>query len=216
MPDNFFRDFVNISPSDGIIKDYKVFNLDENTNYNFNNLFHLYHYWHPKYENDIFNIPWNETYENKAIELYNKIKQPEKELVSIHVRRGDYLKHDHFCKLDISYYEKAINYFIPNIQKYHFVIFSNDIDWCRDNLIEGEMVTFLDQGIDYVDMITMSMCDHNIIANSSFSWWAAFKNKNKNKLVICPENYIRSYSLFSFMNKNWYPESWVSINNYSE
>lgn len=212
-PDSFFTNFVNIVQTDGLITDPKVFDLDQNTNYNFNNLFHLYHYWYPKYKEDIFNIGWNKDSESKAIELFNNIKQEGKELVSIHVRRGDYLKHDHFCKLDTDYYGKAIEHFLPEIEKYHFVVFSNDINWCRENLIEGEMVTFVEPGIDCVDMIMMSMCDHNIIANSSFSWWAAFRNRNESKKVICPENYIREYSTFSFINKNWYPEDWIHISN---
>jgi len=213
MPDSFFSDFINVTPKDGLLKDTNVFELDPNTNYNFNNLFHLYHYWYPKYKDDIFGLSWNQSYYNKAKELFESVKAPGKELVSIHVRRGDYLKHDHFCKLDTDYYGSAIQSFISEIEKYHFVVFSNDIEWCEQNLIEGDMVTFMDQGVDYVDMIMMSMCDHNIIANSSFSWWAAFKNKNEKKQVICPENYIRSYSTFSFINKNWYPSNWKAIQN---
>ena len=212
-PDSFFQGFVNITPTDGLIVDPKVFELDPNTNYNFNNLFHLYHYWYPKYKDDIFSLNWNQDNEAMAIELFNTLKRPGKELVSIHVRRGDYLNHDHFCKLDTRYYSQAIDTFIPEIDKYHFMIFSNDIEWCKNNLIEGEMVTFIEPGIDSVDMIMMSMCDHNIIANSSFSWWAAFRNKNENKKVICPKNYIRSYSPFKFMNGSWYPETWHAITN---
>lgn len=213
MPDNFFNDFVNLAPIDGVLVDHRVFDLDKNTNYNFTNLFHLYHYWYPKYKDDIFNLKWKDPYYNSAKELFESIKQPGKELVSIHVRRGDYLNHDHFCKLDTDYYGKAVEQFIPEIEKYHFVVFSNDIEWCKQNLIEGEMVTFMNQGTDYIDMILMSMCDHNIIANSSFSWWAAFRNTNESKKVLCPENYIKSYSPFSFMNRNWYPNTWTSIYN---
>jgi len=212
-PDRFFDNFVNITPTDGLLVDPKVFELDHNTNYNFDNLFHLYHYWYPKYKDGVFNIKWNQDNEAAAIDIFNTLKVTGKELVSIHVRRGDYLKHDHFCKLDTTYYEEALQRFIPEIEKYHFLIFSNDIDWCKNNLIEGEMVTFIEPGIDSVDMIIMSMCDHNITANSSFSWWASFRNRNENKQVICPKNYIRSYSPFRFMNGNWYPETWQAINN---
>jgi hypothetical protein len=143
------------------------------------------------------------------------IKTEGKELVSLHVRRGDYLlpQHDHFCQLDVNYYEEALQPFIKEIDKYQFVIFSNDIEWCKSNLIEGDSVTFIEPSIDYVDLILMSMCDHNIIANSSYSWWAAFKNKNKNKKIYCPENYLKSYSPYSHINKNYYPKNWNAINN---
>ena len=146
----------------------------------------------------------------------NKRKQlpSDKELVSIHVRRGDYLNHDHFCKLDTRYYSSAIAKFLPEIEKYHFVVFSNDIDWCKNNLIEeNDLVTFLEPGTDAVDMMLMSLCDHNVIANSSFSWWAAFKNKNKNKKIICPKNYIRSYSHYKFLNGNYCLPVWDAIEN---
>lgn len=211
--DSFFKDFVNLAPKDGLMKDQRVFELVENTNYNFTNLFHLHYYWYDKYAKDVFDWNWNKEYENTAKKQLSKITSPEKELVSIHVRRGDYLQHDHFCKLNNDYYSEAIQHFIPEIEKYHFVVFSNDIEWCKNNLIEGEMVSFLEPGIDYVDMIMMSMCHHNIIANSNFSWWAAFKNKNIDKKVICPQNYIRSYSSAAFLNKNWYPQNWISIQN---
>tara|TARA_R110000868_G_scaffold8986_1_gene45525 strand:- start:15157 stop:15993 length:837 start_codon:yes stop_codon:yes gene_type:complete len=217
MPEDFFCDFVDIEPNGMMIKDPNMFKLDSNINYNISGLFHLFHYWHPKYSNDILNMSLNKDYENAAKELYKKIKVQDKELVSIHVRRGDYLlpQHHHFCKLDNNYYESALQYFLDHIEKYHFVIFSNDIEWCKENLIEGEMVTFMQQGQDCVDMILMSMCDHNIIANSSYSWWAAYINKNENKKIICPTNYLKSYSEFNFVNGNYYPNAWKNIDNES-
>jgi hypothetical protein len=160
------------------------------------------------------NWKWNDIYYEQALTIYNKIKVNGKELVSIHVRRGDYLlpQHKHFCELDTEYYMAALKPYINSIQKYHFVVFSNDIEWCKENLIEGNSITFIEPGVDYVDLILMSMCDHNIIANSSYSWWAAFKNKNKNKLVTCPKNYLRG-NMWSHINNNYYPPTWNAIDN---
>lgn len=213
--ESFFNNFIDIKPNGRLIKDESVFNLDPNINYNIAETFHLFHYWYPKYSDDITNWNWNPEYYKQALDLYKNIKVEGKELVSIHVRRGDYLlpHHHHFCKLNNDYYGEAIQHFIKDIEKYHFVIFSNDIEWCKENLIEGDMVTFINPGIDCVDLILMSLCDHNIIANSSFSWWAAFKNKNKDKTVICPSNYLMSYSEFSFLNKQYYPSTWKNIDN---
>ena len=212
-PDSSFQDFVTILPTDGLMPDPKVYNLESKVNYNFNNLLHTYHYWYPDNQEDILEMLWNKDNFDLAI---NKRKQlpSDKELVSIHVRRGDYLNHDHFCKLDTRYYSSAIAKFLPEIEKYHFVVFSNDIDWCKNNLIEeNDLVTFLEPGTDAVDMMLMSLCDHNVIANSSFSWWAAFKNKNKNKKIICPKNYIKSYSHYRFLNGNYYLPVWDAIEN---
>jgi hypothetical protein len=88
------------------------------------------------------------------------------------------------------------------------------------------MVTFIEPGAeDYgwsapsetgiEDLILMSMCDHNIIGNSSYSWWAAFKNNNNDKVVICPKNYVKDYSPFRHINGNYYPETWIAIDNYN-
>jgi hypothetical protein len=213
-PEEYFNTFVDIRPNENLIVDTNVFRLDPNINYNIVNRFDLFHYWYPKYYNDIMEWKWNPLYHEQAVKIYNTIKTNNKELVSIHVRRGDYLlpQHQHFCQLDTGYYEEALQPFIKEIDKYHFVIFSNDIEWCKANLIEGDSVTFIEPGVDYVDLILMSMCDHNIIANSSYSWWAAFKNKNKNKIVTCPVNYLRG-NMWSHINGNYYPSSWTAINN---
>lgn len=214
MPDEYFRDFIDIRPNDRLLVDESVFQLKPGANYNIVNRFDLYKYWHPACVQDIMDWSWNKEYEDIAIKLRQQLPF-DKELVAIHVRRGDYLlpQHDHFCKLDNDYYSEAISPYLHELEKYHFVIFSNDIQWCKDNLIEGDMVTFIEPGSDYGDLILMSLCDHFIIANSSYSWWAAFKSQNPNKKVTCPMNYLKSYSPWSHINKNYYPSEWVGINN---
>ena len=212
-PNEFFQDFLPLNVNHKVKKDETLFNLDSNKNYNIVDLFLFCDYWYPKYSEFIDSIKWNEKYYLDAINIFETIKIPNKELVSIHVRRGDYLSHDHFCKLDNRYYEEALQDFIKDIEKYHFVVFSNDIEWCKENLIDGDMVTFMPQGIDYVDLIVMSMCDHNIIANSTYSWVAAYKNNNKNKKIMCPTNYVKSYSPVSIINNNYYLNTWKNIDN---
>lgn len=214
VEDNFISNFKNVYCKD-VLYDECVFDLEENVNYNFCSLFHSYHYWYPKYQKEVLDLSWNEELLKQANAIKQSILPKDKQIVSIHVRRGDYLlpQHHHFCQLDNEYYESAISYFLKDIENYHFAIFSNDILWCKQNLIEGEMVTFVEHNSDYIDLILMSLCDHNIIANSSFSWWAAYMNKNKNKKVICPENYIKNYSDFNFLNSNYQLPNWKRITN---
>jgi hypothetical protein len=215
-PDNFFNDFINIRPDDSkIVDETLIQRIDPNKNYNIENRFDLFHYWHPKYSQDVLTWEWNHDHLTSAKQIYNNIKVEGKEMVAIHVRRGDYLlpQHDHFCKLTNDYYSEALQEYISEIEKYHFVIFSNDIEWCKENLIEGEMVTFIEPGSDYIDLILMSLCDHQIIANSSYSWWAAYRNYNSTKKITCPVNYLKSYSPWSHINSNYYPSEWKHIIN---
>jgi hypothetical protein len=218
-PDEFFKDFLNVQPDDRQIKDRRVFELDPSININISNRFDLFHYWYPKYQEEVLAWEWNTKHLKAAGELYKQIPCTGKETVAVHVRRGDYLlpQHNHFCKLGINdYYSPALGPYFEKADKYHFVIFSNDIDWCKTYLIEEhESVTFIEPGLDYVDLILMSLCDHNITANSSYSWWSAFKNRNKNKMVTCPMNYLKSNSPWSHINSNYYPETWKAINNTS-
>lgn len=215
-PDDFIKDFVNYRVNDSVEIDYSVFGLSPHINYNIEGRFDLFKYWFDDFKQDISEWKWKSSYFLEAKSQYDKIKIPQKETVSIHLRRGDYLlpQHDHFCKLDNDYYGKALEVFFNDFDKYQFLIFSNDIEWCKENFIEeGECVYFVEPSIDYNDLILMSLCDHNIIANSSYSWWAAFKNQNLNKKVYCPQNYLKNYSPWSYINKNYYPKEWNSIEN---
>lgn len=217
-PDEFFKEFIDARPDDMQIVDSRIYNLNPNYNINIINRFDLCHYWYPKYESDVLSWSWNADHLAAAKKSYAQIPTKGKETVAVHVRRGDYLlpQHDHFCRLDQNYYGEALQPYFEDIDRYHFILFSNDIEWCKESLIgEHESVTFVDPGSDYVDLILMSLCNHTITANSSYSWWAAFKNANKDKQITCPMNYLKSNSPWSHINKNYYPQTWKAINNTS-
>jgi hypothetical protein len=226
-PESFFQDFIDIQLDGSVITDPSVFRLNDDRNYFIHGRFDLFRYWYPKYKDIVLGWEWESSYYQRAKKKYDELFPKDKQLVSIHVRRGDYLlPHHHFCILGLDYYNEALSHFMDEVEKYHFVVFSNDIEWCRQELIEGDMVTFMPPGAEdfpsaaasesaVEDLIVMSMCDHNIIANSSYSWWAAFKNRNENKKVICPKNYLRDYSGFRHINGNWFPPEWISIDNYN-
>ena len=101
---------------------------------------------------------------------------------SIHVRRGDYLniQKDHpLC--DMEYYNKAMKLMGSD----NYLVFSDDPDWCSDHF-KGDQFTIVSGNTAEEDMQIMSKCDDNIIANSSFSWWAAWLNTNEQQRVVAP------------------------------
>lgn len=115
--------------------------------------------------------------------------------VSIHVRRGDYLNNPtfHVCP-PMSYFKKSLRYIecvdlnekIDNV-----LIFSDDIEWCKDNFTDNEYkYNFIEGQNDIEDLFLMSYCNHNIITNSSFSWWGSWLNKNINKIVCAPHRWF--------------------------
>jgi hypothetical protein len=126
--------------------------------------------------------------------------------VSIHVRRGDYLKLDNIYKiLDLNYYENALTYFPKNIKK---IVFSDDIEYCRMFFKNIENIEFIENIEDYEQMILMSMCSNNIIANSTFSWWSAYLNKNGNKKIIVPKKWYLNNKMSIDI-----PKEWIILNN---
>jgi len=104
---------------------------------------------------------------------------------SLHVRRGDYLGLTNFHpQQSLDYYKQAIETVGPDKT---FVIFSDDIEWCKQNLGFISSKFFISGNKDYEDMYLMSLCRNNIITNSTFSWWGAWLNKNEDKIVISPK-----------------------------
>ena len=121
------------------------------------------------------------------------------ETVSIHIRRGDYLyvQHAQAINREIKqgrYYERAMERFARKGKNLCFLIFSDDIAWVRENFpCSYPHIYISDRGFkDYEEMMLMSYCDHNIIAHSTFSYWGAWLNQNKEKIVIYPKHWLPS------------------------
>lgn len=110
---------------------------------------------------------------------------------AIHVRRGDYVDLSYYHQIKMDYYEASMLKISQQTGIIHFMIFSDDIAWCKENFKNtGYQYTFMEGNTDFYDLILMSCCRHQIIANSSFSWWGAFLNKNPDKIVIFPEKWF--------------------------
>ena len=124
---------------------------------------------------------------------YNQEINSKENSCSIHVRRGDFIfdrkKNSIHGTCGIHYYTEAIKLINQKHNNTHFFVFSDDLDWAKQN-IKPENVTYIDHKvIPHEDMHLMSLCKHNITANSSFSWWGAWLNTNETKTVIAPKKW---------------------------
>lgn len=194
-----------------VVCDHNVFNLDPNINWDLGGWFHVYQYWHmhEDYIKSVFTFK-NEIQEQAARNINHVRGNEDVPVVAMHFRRGDYLR-EASLNLSLEYYNNALQAMTNSIGNFKLLVFSDEIDWCKSSLQYDNMV-FSEGNTNYIDMCMMSLCDHNIIANSSFSWWGAYLNKNTNKVVICPEDYIgASAPTYLFINKNYYPSNWVAI-----
>lgn len=133
--------------------------------------------------------------------------------VSLHVRRGDYVSDETTNSVhgtcSKEYYSMALELITKQIDHADLYIFSDDMNWCKENLSFQLPVTFIDHNLgkqSFEDMRLMSMCKHNIIANSSFSWWGAWLNSNPDKKVITPKNWFRDKRA-----PDIYPADWITI-----
>lgn len=152
-----------------------------------------------------FRLPQLDDTNKKLIELITSSNS-----VSLHVRRGDYLEprfvkqYGGICTLD--YYKTAIDIAVSKLSDPHFFVFSNDIEWCLNNLSLNN-ATFVSNntGINsWIDMYLMSKCKINILANSSFSYWGAMLNKNSN-IVIYPGKW------YNDKTPDIFPNNWIAL-----
>ncbi len=134
--------------------------------------------------------------------------------ISLHVRRGDYASNPVIQSvhgiLGLDYYQKAILYLKDKIENPHYFVFSDDSDWCQSNLKIDFPTTYIDHNSgknSFEDMRLMSLCKHNIIANSSFSWWGAWLNAHSEKIVIAPEKWFSN----SAMPTEIIPLNWIKL-----
>lgn len=136
--------------------------------------------------------------------------------VSVHIRRGDYVNHPEFSKsfgfIGLEYYEKAMQLIEARFPGCRFFIFTDDKPWVLEHFGDKETLTFVDNigpDADLDDLHLMKLCRHNIIANSSFSWWGAWLNDSLDKLVVAPERWFKNQPTWD--TKDLLPDSWLKI-----
>jgi hypothetical protein len=146
---------------------------------------------------------------NKALEFQ---QQP---TVGVHIRRGDYLRKQIILEwhgvLGRDYYAQAFEIMSKHFPRLKIAYFTDDVDWVEKELLPiapGEIISGTISRTGPEDFYLMSQCTHNIIANSSFSWWAAWLNKNPSKMVIAPKKWFDKAPLNA---KDVVPESWTRI-----
>ena len=112
-------------------------------------------------------------------------------------------KYGNICTLQ--YYKNAMQYMKKKVPDAKFYFFSNDSEWVRENLAGGDSVIVdCNHGKEnYLDMYLMSQCSHNIIANSSFSWWGAWLNQNPDKIVISPKRWFSHLDASDAICEDW-------------
>ncbi|MFA7314320.1 MAG: alpha-1,2-fucosyltransferase [Candidatus Magasanikbacteria bacterium] len=196
---NVFFDFVNK------IKRILGFNVEE-------------YFQSEKYFRNIEDVVRKEfTLKNEMSESASKFEQEilhNRNSVSLHIRRGDYVSdiktNDYHGVCDLNYYERAIKYLKEKIGEIKIFVFSDDISWVKENLKLDNLFFVSSEDIkDYEELILMSKCQHNIIANSSFSWWGAWLNENKDKIVIAPKKWFNNNQVNN--KSDIVPKDWIRL-----
>ncbi|MCS3830051.1 hypothetical protein GGP91_002137 [Salinibacter ruber] len=121
-------------------------------------------------------------------EIKNKIYK--RNSVAVHFRRLHDDENQLYGKLPKSYYEQSLHMMKERVDDITFFVFGDDIEWAKQNFFHDESVVYIDHN-NYAnahrDMLLMSYCDHQVISNSTFSWWGAWLNDNNEKTVISPK-----------------------------
>jgi hypothetical protein len=146
--------------------------------------------------------------------LETSLQMQDSNSVSLHIRRGDYVTHAPSAKVfnpcSIDYYHEAIELIAEKVSSPRFYVFSDDHSWAKGNLKTTFATEYIDRNHreqSYIDMRLMSMCRHQIIANSSFSWWGAWLNQNPDKIVISPRNWFRN----GVNDDDLIPRQWIRL-----
>jgi hypothetical protein len=133
--------------------------------------------------------------------------------ISIHIRRGDYVSNTAFGTIGPEYYRRAMDFMVEKVENPLFCVFSDEPEWVKSlkQFWSGRRVFFVHEKIsDLEELFLMSSCHHQIIANSTYSCWAAYLNSMPGKIVIRPETYFSDSKL---SNPDIFPDDWISIPN---
>jgi hypothetical protein len=132
--------------------------------------------------------------------------------VAVHVRRGDNVSNPASTRfhgvLPLEYYRSASERIRSSVSELHFFVFSDDPEWCHANLELGGPTTFVDHNQDNAadDLRLMTLCQHHIIANSTYSWWGAWLSRGEDKIVIAPKKFVAAD-----VRHDVVPEHWVTL-----
>lgn len=158
----------------------------------------------------LYNLSLKVALSSEAAKLKDEIKKQEV-AVSLHFRRGDYVNLSSASAFHgvagLDYYQKAVELISSKMENPVFYIFSDEIDWVKQNFqLPG--AKYISGLKSYEDLELMKTCRHNIIANSSFSWWGAWLNDNTRKIVVAPRNWFKDTSVNT---TDLIPASWQKI-----
>ena len=147
---------------------------------------------------------------NELINFINSLETP----VSVLVRRDDYINLSDDSLLSIEYYNESIDYISSKVQNPCFLVFTiGDTAWVKENLKSDKKIIFIEnENPDlkgFEKMRLMSLCKHNIIANSSFGWWSAWLNSFQSKIVVAPQKWSSNLNINTQILKNRLPKTWI-------
>jgi len=158
----------------------------------------------------LFELKDNSFYESDiAQEIIGSLETP----VSLHIRRGDYLSSGFIATTEMSYYQKAIALIKEQVESPVLYVFTNDPGWVEHEFkpeLPYKIVSGNTGADSYKDMLLMSLCKHNIIANSSFSWWGAWLNKNASALVVAPQQWYPTERMNRYVSE-MIPSNWICL-----
>ena len=172
-------------------------------------------YWqHAKYFENITNqlgtiFSFRQEAQGRNSDMLHKILASNS--VAVHIRRGDYVINPMYGARNMQYYKDAVAFISSLLTDIHYFIFSDDPAWVHREIQWIEQKTIIDFNSEseaHEDLRLMSACKHQIIANSTFSWWGAWLNKNPNKLVVIPKKW-RADSQFD--TSGLYLNEWHAI-----
>lgn len=193
------------------ISEYEYINSNytiEPGNYNLHGFFQSEKYF-KKIEDDIrYFFSLKDEYQN-IVDSYDMSNT-----CSLHIRRTDYVKSStHGVLSDIETLIKYINNGLKSIydcnETPRLIVFSDDIDWCKSNL-KFKNIEFIEGNNEIIDLFIMSKCENHIISNSTFSWWGAWLNVNKNKKIVAPTPWLLNDD-YPLISDNIIPDDWIKI-----
>lgn len=167
------------------------------------------HFQNYKYFNEYRDVLQKEIFPKRKIKISKNLSSILREnVISIHFRGRDYVRLNY--RLSVSYYCKAMTYIRERVVSPIWLVFTDDEEWVKQNFIMEDNMYFLSQFgnyQDYEELFIMSKCKHNIIANSTFSWWGAWLNSNEEKIVISPSYWWKNIK----SSTNIIPSDWIRL-----